>query len=151
MIYALDSNVVLYSEGVNDSERQMLALRLIDAIGIPNIVIPVQVLGETFNRLTKRNYMDRTSALDVVRPWFHGVRLQETTAGIFDAALELASAHHFKIWDAVILAAASASGASVLFSDDMQDGFRWRDITILNPFALQPNPIVQTLLKSSAH
>jgi predicted nucleic acid-binding protein len=151
MLFALDSNVVLYSEGVNDTERQILALRLIEAAGIPNIIVPIQALGETFNRLTKRNYMSREAALGVVKPWFHGVKLQETTAQIFDAALDLASAHQFRIWDAVILSAASASGASILFSEDMQDGFQWRDVTILNPFASLPNPIVQKLLRSSTH
>ena len=54
--------------------------------------------------------------------------------------------NQFQVWDAVIMASAAASGARVLFSEDMQDGFLWHDVTILNPFAANPDLIVRELL-----
>jgi predicted nucleic acid-binding protein len=49
-------------------------------------------------------------------------------------AMELAVAHKFARWDAIMLAAAAASGCRVFLSEDMQDGFTWRGVTIRNPF-----------------
>jgi predicted nucleic acid-binding protein len=40
--------------------------------------------------------------------------------------------------------ATDASG--VLFSEDMHDGFRWRGVTIINPFTDDPSPVVRELL-----
>jgi predicted nucleic acid-binding protein len=48
--------------------------------------------------------------------------------------MELAVAHKFALWDAIMLAAAAASGCRVFLSEDMQDGFTWRGVTIRNPF-----------------
>ena len=33
-----------------------------------------------------------------------------------------------------------------LFSEDMHDGFRWRGVTIINPFTDDPPPVVRELL-----
>ncbi len=52
--------------------------------------------------------------------------------------MELANTHRFALWDAIMLAAAAASGCRWLFSEDMQDGFTWRGVTIRNPFAPAP-------------
>ena len=59
------------------------------------------------------------------------------------------SVHGFQAWDAIVLAAASAGGASVLLSEDMQDGFKWRGVAIANPFVEKPSPIVQRILRKS--
>jgi predicted nucleic acid-binding protein len=37
-------------------------------------------------------------------------------------------------WDSLILAAACASGCSVLFSEDMQHGFTMENLRVVNPF-----------------
>jgi predicted nucleic acid-binding protein len=146
MRIALDTNVILYAEGLNDSGRRDLAHRLIAAIGPSNLVIPIQALGETLSRLTKGAHMTKADAALRVAPWFHSLRTQDTNRSVFDGASELVSKHMFQTWDAVILAAAWAGGASLLLSEDMQDGFRWRETVIANPFTPDPHPIIQMLL-----
>jgi predicted nucleic acid-binding protein len=39
-----------------------------------------------------------------------------------------------------MLAAAAQAGCRLLLSEDMQDGFTWRGVTIRNPFAATPPP-----------
>ncbi len=151
MLFALDSNIILYSEGVNDRVRQKVALRLIESIGTENITISFQALGESMNRLTKGNALSKAEAAALLQPWFGSTRIQATNQKVFAGAAELFASHGFQIWDAIILSCASASGAQVLFSEDMQNGFYWRDVTILNPFAEEPDFIVQELLKPSMH
>jgi predicted nucleic acid-binding protein len=54
-------------------------------------------------------------------------------AVLFDA-MELVTSHRLSFWDAIMLAAAAHSGCRLLISEDMQDGFTWRGVTIRNPF-----------------
>ncbi len=148
MIYSLDSNIILYSEGINDKIRQDVAHALIAAVGTRNLLVPVQAIGESFNGLIKRKKFTRKQAAALLAPWRHGVRMQNTTHAVLEAAVELATLHHFQIWDAVIVSAAAEGGASILFSEDMQNGFVWKDLIILNPFAESPDIIVQELLRN---
>ncbi|WP_428533809.1 hypothetical protein [Rhodopila sp.] len=48
--------------------------------------------------------------------------------------MELATTHQFTLWDVIMLAAAAGSDCRTLFSEDMQNGFTWRMVTIRNPF-----------------
>jgi predicted nucleic acid-binding protein len=77
--------------------------------------------------------------------------VQETTQNVFETALDIMSRHGFQMWDSIILSAAAASGASVLLSEDMQSGFRWRDVTIVNPFLFSPNELVEFVSMSTRH
>ncbi|KAA2237899.1 PIN domain-containing protein [Salinarimonas soli] len=67
--------------------------------------------------------------------------------GAFDDAMHLAGSHGLQIWDAVILATAAGAGCALLLSEDMQDGFVWRGVTIANPFAATVHPLLADRLK----
>ncbi len=60
-------------------------------------------------------------------------------AEVFLNALDLATDHKLQFWDALIVATAASSGCSLLLSEDMQDGFAWRGITVVNPFSAKPH------------
>jgi predicted nucleic acid-binding protein len=50
------------------------------------------------------------------------------------------------IWDALILAVAAENRCRLLLSEDFQAGFTWRGVTVVNPFAAQPSPLLKGLL-----
>ena len=50
-------------------------------------------------------------------------------------AISLARRHTLSLWDALIVEAALRRGCTRLLSEDMQDGRRFGDLTIENPFA----------------
>src|SRR5689334_16123580 len=106
MRVALDTNVILYAEGINDDRRRDLAHRLITTIGPRNLVVPLQALGETLNRMTKGGHMTKAEAAMRVAPWFHSLDTQDTNRTVFEGASELISNHGFQVWDSMILAAA---------------------------------------------
>jgi predicted nucleic acid-binding protein len=58
------------------------------------------------------------------------------------AALELAEQHGLNIWDAIILSVSASAGCRLLLSEDMQHGFEWRGVTIINSFLPQPHPLL---------
>jgi predicted nucleic acid-binding protein len=146
VIFALDSNIILYAEGINDEKRRDLANRLIISIGVSNLLIPMQVLGETVRAFVKQMPLKKHEAVARLAPWFNSLKTQDTTRAVFEEAMTLVRHHHFQVWDAIVLSAAKAGGASVLFSEDMQDGFYWDDIVILNPFSSTPHALVKQLL-----
>ena len=74
-----------------------------------------------------------------VNVWRDVFQPAETTEQTISAEFDLASTHHFTIWDAVIMAAASEAGCDLRLSEDMQDGFTWRGVMVVNPLASAPD------------
>jgi predicted nucleic acid-binding protein len=60
-------------------------------------------------------------------------------------AMELVVSHQLSFWDAVMLAAAAQAGCRLLVSEDMQNGFTWRGVTIGNPFDVGTAPASDSL------
>ena len=70
----------------------------------------------------------------------------DTTPQVFAQATDLAVSQHLNIWDAVIVCAAASAGCRLLLSEDMQDGFTWSGVTIVDPFAKVRHPLLASLL-----
>ena len=64
-------------------------------------------------------------------------------------AADLATDHRFGIWDAVILSAASQASCRLLLSEDLQEGFTWGGVTVVNPFASPRHALLDTLLRDT--
>ena len=142
----LDTNILVYAEGANDAARQSAALALCAALDSSRAFIPVQALGELYNVLTRRLRWDRPRAANTIASWRGSFQSAPTSDATLRAAVELASAHGLVIWDAVILASCAEARCEVLLSEDMQDGFAWRGVTIVNPFAASPHKLLAALL-----
>lgn len=143
---ALDTNILVYAEGVNGIAMQESALDLIDRLGQSDVVLPVQVLGELFHVLTRKGMRPRAQALEVILSWRDTFPLVDTSASVMIAATELAAGHQLAIWDCVVLSAAAENGCRLVLSQDMQDGFTWRGVTVTNPFAAPRHPLLEALL-----
>jgi predicted nucleic acid-binding protein len=134
LIVALDTNVLVYAEGVDGPARQRAALDAVGRHATETVCIPVQAIGELFDVLVRKARYSHDAALASVQDWVALYRPLATTAAAMEDALELAARHQLQIWDAVILAAAAQARCDVLYSEDMQDGFTWRGTTVRNPF-----------------
>jgi predicted nucleic acid-binding protein len=65
------------------------------------------------------------------------------------AAMDLAADHDLSIWDAVILAASTDVGCRLVLSEDLQDGFAWRGLTVANPFAGKAHPLLMVIVQGT--
>ena len=148
MKVALDSNIIIYAEGLADDPRNSQAQRIIAAILPSNLVVPLQAISETLFWLIKRAKQPREVACHSVGYWLKTYALQNVDAEVLQGATELIADHRLQVFDAIILASAYSSGASVLLSEDMQHGFRWRGVTVVNPFLAEPHPLIQSLIAS---
>jgi predicted nucleic acid-binding protein len=147
---AFDTNVLAYAEGVNDAGKRDIALDLVRRLPQEAAVIPVQVLGELYNVLVRKAGRSRAAARDTLLGWRDAFATAETTLQVMLTAADLATDHSLQIWDAVILAAVSQAGCRLLLSEDMQDGFTWGGITVVNPFASLRHPLLDSLLRGDA-
>jgi predicted nucleic acid-binding protein len=134
--FSLDSNVLIYAEGSTDTRRKDIALSMIAEIGWARIVLPMQATGETARWLVSKGRLSKIEAAQRINWWMDACMPANVSAEAFRAALKLTVAHELQIWDAVILAASFEAGADFLLSEDMQHGFTWSGITIINPFIL---------------
>lgn len=146
MRVALDTNVLAYAEGVNGAGRRGTALDLVHRLPQEATVIPVQVLGELFNVLVRKAGKSRGDARDALLDWRDTFPVVETSSEIMLMATDLAADHQFGIWDAVILSAASQAGCRLLLSEDLQDGFTWGGVTVVNPFTSPRHTLLDALL-----
>jgi predicted nucleic acid-binding protein len=132
---ALDTNVLVYAEGVNGDSLRSAALSLIEQIDPQNTFVPVQVLGELFRVLVRKAHWKPEQARASLLSWQDSFPLIETSATVLFAAAELSANHNLGIWDAVVLSAAAGAGCRLLLSEDLHHGFTWSGVTVVNPFA----------------
>lgn len=138
MIIGLDSNFMAYFLGVDRAKGDAAKVKQAQALYVPlaavaALHVPAQAFGELYNVLVKSG-RDRDEAVEAVRSIARTVEVLATTELILTHALDLAVAHRLQIWDAIIVHACAAAGCTLLLSEDMQDGFTWRAMTVTNPF-----------------
>lgn len=146
MKIALDTTVLAYAEGANGAAMRDQALELIQRLPQGSIVLPVQTLGELFNVLVRKAKRRPARAQAAVLSWRDAYAVVETSAAVMVSATDLASGHGLSIRDSVVLSASAEAACRLLLSEDLQEGFTWRGVTVTNPFAPSPHPLLAALL-----
>jgi predicted nucleic acid-binding protein len=146
MLAALDTNILVYAEGVNGKPMQQAARAIVAKLAPESTLLPVQTLGELYAVLIRKAGFSRAKARDAVLDWGDTFPLIETSSSVLLQAMELSAGHRLGFWDAVILSAAADAGCRLLLSEDLQEGFTWSGVTIANPFSAAPHPALAALL-----
>ncbi|POR46227.1 PIN domain-containing protein [Bosea psychrotolerans] len=146
-LVALDTNILVYAAGLNDGLRFKAADAIRIALGPDRTLIATQVLGEFFNVLVGKFRQERSFARRACELWMQSATIRAPEANSFARAFELATEQHFQIWDALILVTAAEAGCRILVSEDMQHGFVHRGVTVVNPFAEPPHPLLADALR----
>jgi predicted nucleic acid-binding protein len=149
MKVAIDTNVLAYIEGINSEERQAAAVAVLDELRRRDLaMIPVQALGELYNVLVRKARWLAADSQRAIMAWREVFSLAPTTEAAMLGAVQLASDHSLRIWDSVMIAVAAESGCTLLLSEDLQDGFSWKGVTVVNPFAVPRHPLLDALLQA---
>ncbi len=132
----LDTDILLYSISDDPRERgkRDVAVGLLEQDGN---ALSVQVLQEFYvqaTRATRPHPLPHEIAGGLVRTWLQRFAVQDITASILDAALDVRESFGLSYWDAAIVAAAQALGCRELVSEDMAHGREIRGVRIVNPF-----------------
>ncbi len=125
-----DTNVLIYAFGEGD-ERNETSRKLLANGGTTG----VQVLNE-FVSIARRKLSfsweevsQSLTAIRVLCPVIAPLTLETHGRG-----LHIAERYGYHIFDALVIAAALEAGSSLLYTEDMQHGYRIDNLTIRNPF-----------------
>lgn len=133
----LDSNILVYTDDGDAPDKRDVALTLFaECRADRSGVVSTQILQEYFSAATRKLGVSVETARRKVELF---ARLDVVQIGVTEIleAIDLQRLHSFSFWDALVVRAALASGCVVLFSEDMQDGFRIGSLEIRNPFRNQ--------------
>ena len=146
MRVALDTNILAYAEGVNGAAMKRAALQLVQKLPEGTALLPVQTLGELFNLLVRKAGRAPAKARAAILSWRDAFPVIETSEEVILGAADLATDHELRIWDAVVLSSAAESGCRLLLSEDLQEGFTWKGVTVANPFTTPQHELLAALL-----
>lgn len=125
-----DTNVLIYAFAQGDPRAEVA-----EAVLAGGGMVNVQVLNE-FTAVAVRklgmSWDEVTEALAAVRVFCPSPR--PLTMMVHEAGLRIARQYGYRIYDALIIAAALDAGCDMLLSEDLQHGRSIEGLTIRNPF-----------------
>lgn len=139
---AVDTNILVYAESVGEVRKQEIARAVLKAIPRARLVIPAQVLAELFRVLRRKTDLTPDDVRRRLASWEDFALIAPTLSTTIAFALDLATEHRLQVFDAIVLEASAEAGCRMLISEDMQTGFVWHGVTIVNPFAPTPHPLL---------
>lgn len=131
----VDTNVFYYAHDDSNPRKRERARALIEHVMRERTGrISLQVLQEFFSAVTRKLRMDADQAQRAVAFY---AELNVIPLDKIDllAAITFHRSHQVSIWDALIIRAAELSGCRVLYTEDLQAGFRIGKLEVVNPFA----------------
>jgi predicted nucleic acid-binding protein len=147
MKIAIDTNVLAYAEGINGTAKQTATLQLLARLPPRSQSIGAQVLAELYRVLVSKAKVPAIEARKAVLKWRSSALVLDTTDAVLLMAIEIATLHRFSIFDAIVVAAAAGAGCDMLLSEDMQHGFSWAGLVIVNPLSNPRHPLLATALR----
>ena len=100
--------------------------------------------------LTRKAGRSREAARDAVLSWADSFEVIDSTWAAFQSAFDLSVNHEFRMWDALVMAVAADNRCRIVLSEDLQHGFTWRGVTIVNPFLPEESPLLAAILAPDA-
>jgi len=135
----IDTNVWLYRlfddkklEVTETTRKRDIAIAITQTEGI---IISTQVVNEVAANLLKKAAFNEEQIKAVIQSLYHRCTVVEFNLTIFESASHIRSRYNFSYWDSLIISCALSAKASILYSEDMQDGLVVAgQFEIVNPF-----------------
>ena len=129
-----DTNVLVYCTDPRDKKKQDQALRLVQRASLNGEgIVSTQVLIELYQALGRKLRVPDVQRLALIQAYTAWPVIDSDLA-LVTAAMEKSVRHQINIFDAMVVEAALRSGATTLYSEDMQHGQRFGELTLINPF-----------------
>ena len=131
----LDTNLLICAADNLAGVRNRLAARLVLECARIDCVLSAQALCEFFHAVTRKGKLERAIAASQVKDWASTFPVIAPTASALAMVLDLHLDKQCGFWDGVLLATAEQAGCTLLLSEDMHDGMKFRALQVRNPFA----------------
>ncbi len=132
-----DTNVIVYAFDASAPAKRTTAQRLFAQCAADGtLLLSVQVLQEFYVTVTRKleRRLPEDEAVAAVES-LSAFPVVATDAPMVLAALNTHRRAAISFWDALIVEAARAGGAAVLYSEDLHDGLDFGGLRVSNPFS----------------
>lgn len=131
----VDTNILLYaiSPMAEESTKRDIALTILNDVDLCMSVQVVQEFYTQATRATRQGRLRHDEAASMVASW-QRFPVLDLTMRIVEDAITASRRFQISYWDAAILAAARASGAATILTEDLQHGQDFDGVRIENPF-----------------
>ena len=133
--YFVDTNILMYAHDASAGAKHERAKALVGELWHSRAgVVSTQVLQELVVNLRRKagRPLDTKATREVVADYLTWQVVVNGGESILEA-LEIEARYQISFWDALILQAAQASGAEVLYSEDLSDGQTYGSVRVINP------------------
>jgi predicted nucleic acid-binding protein len=129
-----DTNVLLYMLGNTDAQKRVTARELFErCVEARRIVLSTQVVQEFYSAGSRKLALP-VRELRITVGKLLALPLVLVGADQIRSALEYEERYRLSFWDALIVAAAIAAEAEVLYTEDLNHGQQYGSVTVRNPF-----------------
>lgn len=132
---SVDTNILIYAVGDRGTAKHAVATDLLSFLASQNGFLTLQTLCEFANVGVKKLRLAVPEVEARLQELRHAFEISLPNVRALDRAMQLIARYQFAFWDAMFCAVVAEGGATVLFSEDMQDGQVIDDLKIINPFA----------------
>ena len=150
MKVGIDTNVLIYAASGDDVRKREIAQNVMRAIRPADVCFPSQVAGEFYNVAVRKVKLPIETVIQTLTVWSQVYGFREHGQAQILAAVELSRDHDLQMWDALILTVVADDGCRLFLTEDLHQGFRYRGVTVVNPFAETIHPLLASLLDPSA-
>lgn len=133
--YFVDTNILMYAHDTAAGVKHARARALVEGLWRDRSgVVSTQVLQELCVNLRRKagRPLDRKTARDIVTDYMSWHVVVNGGESILES-LDLEEQYQISFWDALVVQAAQASGAAVLYSEDLSDGQMYGGVRVVNP------------------
>lgn len=131
----VDTNILVYAHDRSAGVKHERAKALVEELWRARTgIVSTQVLQELCVNLRRRagRPVDAKTTREIVTDYLSWDVKVNTGDSILEA-LEIEERYGISCWDALVVQAAQASGAEVLYSEDLSDGQRYGTVRVENP------------------
>lgn len=133
--YFVDTNILMYAHDTAAGDKHRRARALVEELWDTRAgVVSTQVLQELAVNLRRKakKPLDAKATRDVVSDYLAWHVVVNSGDSILEA-LDLETRYRLSFWDALVIHAAHAAGAEILYSEDLSDGQRYGTVRVKNP------------------
>ena len=135
----VDTNILMYAHDSTAGAKHETARMLVEELWRTRSgILSTQVIQELCVNLRRKTRLQLETAKvrEIVTTYLAWELYINTGLSVLEA-LDIESRYRISFWDALIVQAASASGATILYSEDLSDGQAYGSVRVVNPLTIK--------------
>jgi predicted nucleic acid-binding protein len=133
--FFVDTNILMYAHDTSAGAKHERAKALVEELWRDRTgAVSTQVLQELSVNLRRKagRPLDVKATREIVTDYLAWQVVVNGGEAIVEA-LDLEARYQISFWDALVIHAAQASGAEILYSEDLSDGETYGSVRVVNP------------------